>query len=431
MQLIELSGSFSSTKNNFAVTLMTLNKPLPKGLKQYQFSEILGSGSFSVVCRAYNVKNKKTFACKVIPRNNLAHKSDLNRFQREINAMAFIRHENLIALHDFFWDDDNFYLIMDLCPGGELFDHMVKHGKFDEPTAALVFRQFAAAVAYCHSFGVAHRDLKPENILIDVFPRVKVSDFGLCGYLSDELMMQTFCGSPCYCSPECLCRVQYDGRLADVWSLGVILFSMVTSENPWNISNTSIMLHQILKGAYNVPPTVSKQCKDLIQNMLKVNPRDRYTMDKVLAHPWLKLGDESTYAAMEHPPKNDESLEPINPIPLRIISQISEQQSQISDQGIFSPFEDDVIGEDDLPIQALPSLCLQNKAFDAIDGNVNIAQRRFAPINAQGGVQASRQRSSAVLNAQRNAARLLMPKRVVSKNDRRQVPFGTLTPTFF
>ncbi|OHT12566.1 AGC family protein kinase [Tritrichomonas foetus] len=391
---------------------MSQKNKIPKSLRQYVFSDALGSGSFSTVCKVLNIKNQQTYACKVFPRSNLTDPGDQNRFQREINAMAFIRHENIIALHDFFWDENNFYLIMDLCAGGELYEYMVEHGKFDEPTAALIFRQFASAVAYCHSFGVCHRDLKPENILFDTFPRVKVSDFGLCGYLTNEIMMQTFCGSPCYCSPECLCRVKYDGRLADVWSLGVILFSMVTGENPWNINNTSIMLHQILKGAYKMPPNVSQSFQNLIENMLKVNPRERYTMEQVLRHPWIKLGDQSEYAGQEHPPTNNNDDNILQPIPLSIISQLSEKQSQLSDQGIFSPFEDETNGRNEIPSLSLPKLCLQNGVLgQVVTEKVEQPMLKYnsSVTSSKGNLFASRQRSNAVLNAKHNAARLLMP----------------------
>lgn len=405
---------------------------IPKQYRQYLFSEVLGSGSFSTVCKVLNLSNQVTYACKVFPRSNLTDPGDQNRFQREINSMAFIRHENIIALHDFFWDDQNFYLIMDLCSGGELFEYMIEHGKFDEPTAALIFRQFASAVAYCHSFGVCHRDLKPENILFDVFPRVKVSDFGLCGYLTNEIMSQTFCGSPCYCSPECLCRVRYDGRLADVWSLGVILFSMVTGENPWNISNTSIMLHQILKGAYKTPTGVSEECQNLLSNMLKVNPRDRYTMEQVLQHPWIKIGDQSQYAAMEHPPPSLKSMNEssqLQPIPLSIISQVSEKQSQLSDQGIFSPFEDETKGKNEIPKLPLPKLCLKNGILGQVVTE-KVDQQSYPEVNTpNGSLFQSRHRSSAVLNAKHNAVRLLMPSSM-STLQKRVKPKKAIIQTF-
>ena len=391
---------------------LALGKNVPNTIRHYIFGDVLGSGSFSTVFQVLNTRNRETYACKVVPRRNLADEGDQNRFQREINAMAFIRHENLIALHDFFWDENNFYLVMDLCAGGELHTFICRNGRIDEPTAALIFRQFAAGVAYCHSFGVAHRDLKPENILFDTFPRVKVSDFGLCGYITGEIMMQTFCGSPCYCSPECLCRIKYDGRLADVWSLGVILYTMVTGQNPWNIQNTSIMLHQILRGSYQLPDFLSKSCTHLISSMLKVNPSERITMQEVLAHPWLKRGDECSYRSLEHPPADKaRGNAQIEPVPLSIISQLSERESQSSNQGVFSPFLEEELGTDD----AFPKLCLKDGVLLEAKRETVSLQKPYPPLNAHGGVTASRQRSAAVINGRRNAVRLLMPKVAVAK----------------
>ena len=309
-------------------------------LKGYVFLEELGAGSFSTVRKVLNIKNKQNYACKIIPKTNIMDPGDQNRFQREINAMAFIRHENIVALYDFFWDKDNFYLITDLCSEGELYDHIVKAGSFDEPLSALIFKQIATAVSVCHGFGIAHRDLKPENVLVDKFPHVKVSDFGLCGYLTNHIMMQTFCGSPCFCSPECLCRVPYDGSLSDVWSLGVLLFFMVTGTHPWSTSNTSVMLHQILKGDFIVPDSASNDLKNLLQGMLQVNPQDRWTLDKVLQHPWFEQSAEilnTKYAWMNKIEKNEN----IRDLSLKALSKECERMGQVREAGIVSPFEDD------------------------------------------------------------------------------------------
>lgn len=266
---------------------------VPSELNQYRVEEELGSGGFSVVYRVEDTTTGTKYAAKVFPKTNLCNAGDQERFQREIDAMAFLKHDNIVALKDFLWDQTNYYLIMDLCEGRELLSYVTEHKKLDEPIAALIFRQIVDAVGYCHARGVAHRDLKPENVLFSQFPHVKVADFGLCGYVKESQLMKTFCGSPCYCAPECLCKVQYDGREADVWSIGVILFLMVTGQHPWNVVNTSMMTRQILKGNYTVPKTVSDECKDLIERMLKVDPKDRITIDGIMAHPWLKRADEA------------------------------------------------------------------------------------------------------------------------------------------
>jgi serine/threonine protein kinase len=197
------------------VSTMSQGGP-PKEIHDYCIMSELGHGSFARVFKAFNRQNRRNYAVKVFPISNLAREAaGIDRFQREIDSMAHMRHPNLVALHDFFWDESNFYLVIDLCPGGELFNYIIKHDRLNEPLGAVIFKQICEAIAYCHSLGVAHRDLKPENILIDRFPIVKVADFGLCGFVEEDRMMSTFCRSPLYCAPECGAKQEYSGLMSD------------------------------------------------------------------------------------------------------------------------------------------------------------------------------------------------------------------------
>ena len=383
----------------------------PDSIKNYLIQDELGNGAFSKVCKAIHKTTGTVYAVKIFPKDNLSDKGDSDRFQREINAMAFLRHENLVILHDLFWDDKNFYLILDYCSGGELFEYIVKHDKLDETTSAFIFQQIASALQFCHSYGVAHRDLKPENILIDTFPRVKISDFGLCGYVSETQLMKTFCGSPCYCSPECLCRVQYDGRLSDVWSLGVILYAMVTGEHPWNITNTSIMLRQILKGAFTIPPSISPQCRDLITKMMQVNPKDRISIDSIIKHPWLQLANKSNLKLSNLSSNNLNNLPNLQGLTLAEISEASAQSSQKSEYGIISPFENDdnnLENSSSLPSLSIRSSSLQNVrnskiTFEKSSNDINRKRVNPSTVTLSG-------------NRQRSAANLLLQRGVKSKS---------------
>ena len=309
---------------------------IPRSVRHYKLTTTLGHGAFSTVVKAINTVNNKTYACKVMDKCVIEDERDRDMFQREIDAMAFMRHPSLVALRDFFWDDKNYYMIMDLCCGGELFDYIVEHERLDEPSAAYLFKQIVQAVKYCHQLGVAHRDLKPENILIKKFPVIKLTDFGLCGFMNEEKTLQTFCGSPCYCSPECLERVGYDGHKSDVWSLGVILFAMVTGEHPWNILNMSIMLRQILTGSYTYPGYVSPLCRDLIDSMLVVDPRDRATIERVERHPWLRLSSKAPYPPLK---QNLPDVEPGMTV-LKLAEKLRQAhpENEDPDTGILSPF---------------------------------------------------------------------------------------------
>lgn len=259
----------------------------PERIGKYQLGESIGSGSFSSVVIAIDTETNTKFVAKIIKKDRIINKEDEERFQREINAMVYLRHDNVITLRDFFSDNMNFYLIEDYCCGGELFEFIIKEQKIDEFTAAIILNQILDAVEYCHQHGVAHRDLKPENVLITEFPKIKVADFGLCGYIQQD-KMKTFCGSPCYSAPECLCRVKYDGSKADIWSMGIILYSMVTGEFPWNITNTSMMLRQILKASFYIPEYLSPEIVDLLSNILQPHPSKRYSISDIRNHVWMK-----------------------------------------------------------------------------------------------------------------------------------------------
>jgi serine/threonine protein kinase len=311
----------------------------PSRIKNYEICEELGYGSFSHVCRCTNLLDGGAFAMTIFPKTNLANPGDQERFQREINTMAYLKHENIIALYDFFWDDRNFYLLTDLANGGDLYSYLVRNTLVSEDLAVVVFRQIVEAIGYCHAHSVAHRDLKPENILITEFPHVKVADFGLCGFIREDRLLMTHCGSPCYCSPECLYKQQYDGRKSDVWSLGVLLYSLVTGQLPWNVTNVSFMLRQIAKGLFVVPSFVTASCKDLITSLINPNPDLRLTIDKILDHPWLNHNKPSGSHTLSKLTLS--TLPPLSPgISIEDISEASARSSTSSDSGILSPFDE-------------------------------------------------------------------------------------------
>lgn len=349
----------------------------PPQIGKYKICGEIGSGSFSMVCQATNTETGKLLAVKIFPKSNLMNPGDEERFQREINAMVFLQHDNLLALRDFLWDDKNFYLILDYCPGGELFDYIVANEKLDEATAAIVFTQIVDAIDFCHNHGVAHRDLKPENILITEFPNIKVADFGLCGYVSPETKMKTFCGSPCYCAPECLCRVKYDGIKADVWSLGIILYAMITGENPWDITNTSVMLRQILKANYYVPDFLSKEVVDLLGKMIRPQPSERITVEEIKNHPWMIMHFHP------HDTIRQSSSLPIT-ITLAEYSKESYKTANFVDHGIWAPLKL-TLGKEIIQKTAMSSRSKRssNESFRS----VSAAMRLVKPVLPQQSLQ--------------------------------------------
>jgi maternal embryonic leucine zipper kinase len=165
---------------------------------------------------------------------------------------------------------------------------VLQEGKINESTARWVFKQLLTTVAYIHDQGIAHRDLKLENVLCDGLQQVKIVDFGFsrCAQSPGELF-GTSCGSPAYAAPEVLAGKPYDGGIADMWSLGVMLFALVTGTLPWSVSNQNLLYEQIARCDYEIPATVSVLCADLIRNLIKRDPALRLTAKEAESHPWL------------------------------------------------------------------------------------------------------------------------------------------------
>jgi serine/threonine protein kinase len=260
----------------------------PSHVRSYAIGNEIGQGAFSRVFSAVNLITKSPRAIKVIHRSSLTHSQDSQRVHQEISILSHLHHSHLICLKETFTDDKFLYIVLNLCEGGDLFKYILNQGHLDEPTSALVFSQILSAVAFCHSHNIVHRDLKLENVLITTFPTVQLSDFGLSGFVVKGERMTVYCGSPCYLAPECHCKIAYDGIKADIWSLGVMLFAMVTGSFPWAVTNSTAMVRQILKGKYDIPKALSMECRSLINGMLQVNPGTRLTMAEVLEHPFLK-----------------------------------------------------------------------------------------------------------------------------------------------
>jgi serine/threonine protein kinase len=156
-----------------------------------------------------------------------------------------------------------------------------------EDEAKVYLLQILDALNYIHQKDIIHRDLKPENILFDQFGRLKIGDFGLSHFSAIGNLVNTPCGSPCYASPELLSGHPYDGRTNDIWSVGVILFAMVTGQLPWTKRNQIELFNQIRRGEYRIPPFLSGNCSNLIQRLLTVNPSERITLSQALKHPFL------------------------------------------------------------------------------------------------------------------------------------------------
>ncbi|XP_011306336.1 ovarian-specific serine/threonine-protein kinase Lok isoform X1 [Fopius arisanus] len=281
------------------------NNELPSQLaSEYTVIKKLGSGAAGDVHMVLSKKSFNTFAIKSIskgkytevgPRNPL---HDPIKIQREVDILQKLQHPCIIKMETIIDTSHKVFIVLELMEGGELFDRISRASGLPEKVTKFMFWQICDAVAYLHSQGITHRDLKPENILLASdakYPLVKVSDFGMSKFLDAPSMLKTYCGTPLYVAPEILRRRGMGAYTAqvDVWSLGVILYVMLSGLCPFTQNDPTMPLdQQIIRGFYRFPShkfdDVSIEARDLIKSMLKVNPVRRKTMKQVLAHSWLR-----------------------------------------------------------------------------------------------------------------------------------------------
>ncbi|OXB73722.1 UNVERIFIED_CONTAM: hypothetical protein H355_014957 [Colinus virginianus] len=254
----------------------------------FQF-ESAGRGTWGEVKLVIDKTTGARRAAKKIPK---CYVEDADRFRQEIEIMKSLDHPNIVRLYETFEDPLDFYLVMEYCAGGELFDRLVQRGVFTEDLACKIMRQILAAVAYCHSRCVAHRDMKPENFLFlhDNNPEspIKLIDFGLAARFRPGQPMRTRAGTPYYVSPQVL-EGRY-GSECDVWSAGVMMYILLCGYPPFNAPSDSGIMNKVRVGHYTFPDNewclVSHQAKDLISRLLDRHPRTRITAEQALRHPW-------------------------------------------------------------------------------------------------------------------------------------------------
>ncbi|NXJ81800.1 MELK kinase, partial [Trogon melanurus] len=196
-------------------------------LKYYEIHETIGTGGFAKVKLARHLLTGERVAIKIM--DKVALGGDLPRVKVEIDAMKNLRHQHICQLYHVIETSRKIFMVLEYCPGGELFDYIISKDRLSEEEARVFFRQIVSAVAYVHSQGYTHRDLKPENLLIDEDHNLKLIDFGLCAKPKGGLdyHLQTCCGSPAYAAPELVQGKAYIGSEADIWSMGVLLYAVL------------------------------------------------------------------------------------------------------------------------------------------------------------------------------------------------------------
>ncbi|KAF5281009.1 hypothetical protein FQA39_LY05214 [Lamprigera yunnana] len=272
-----------------------------KGL--YEVEKTIGCGGFAKVKLATHVATGGKVAIKVMEKVHLG--KDLHRVKMELKALKNLCHKHICKLYQVLETDTHFFIVTEYCSGGELFDHIVERNRLSEQQSRTFFRQIVSAVAYLHSLGYAHRDLKPENVLLSSSDTLKLIDFGLCAKPEGGIQssLTTSCGSPAYAAPELVMGKSYCGSEADIWSMGVLLYALLTGSLPFDDIKIDALYKQILSGTYYEPLYLSKASCDLIKLMLQVDPKKRITVNALLNHPWITAN--GILAPVKYEPENN------------------------------------------------------------------------------------------------------------------------------
>ncbi|XP_013911581.1 PREDICTED: NUAK family SNF1-like kinase 2 [Thamnophis sirtalis] len=227
---------------------------------RYEFLETLGKGTYGKVKKARE-RSGKLVAIKSIRKDKIKDEQDLLHIRREIEIMSSLNHPHIIAVHEVFENSSKIVIVMEYASKGDLYDYISERQRLTEQEARHFFRQVVSAIYYCHKNGIVHRDLKLENILLDANGNIKIADFGLSNVFQQDRLLQTFCGSPLYASPEIVNGRPYKGPEVDSWSLGVLLYILIHGTMPFDSHDYKTLVKQITRGDYKEPTKLSGKLK--------------------------------------------------------------------------------------------------------------------------------------------------------------------------
>jgi serine/threonine protein kinase len=284
-------------KSNIApvTTYPSYQQPRQGFFIKYDLREEIGVGSTSKCYSCTRKSDAKVFACKVIDKRQIEsqYSGMLDQCTIEIKVLKTLNHPNIIKLEDNYETPDRIFMVMEKMQGGELFDYVVEKGTLSEEEGSLLVRKITSAVAHMHALNIIHRDLKPENLLLTTKgpdAEVKLIDFGLAKIM-DDAVAKSFLGTRGYLAPEMLQRHAYD-KAVDIWALGVIVFVLLCGCLPFDDDSSRIDSESAARKKFTLrfprwSSNLSVSAKDLLHNLLDVNPKTRFTAEQALNHPWV------------------------------------------------------------------------------------------------------------------------------------------------
>ena len=257
----------------------------------YIIKKTLGKGTFGKVKLGIHIPSGDKVAIKILEHSKIKEKDDEIRVKREFEMIQIFNHPNVILVTEIFAYRDSYYIVMDYCEGGELFNYIVRKRSLSEKEASFFYYQIINGLEYIHNLGIVHRDLKPENLLLSRDLTLKIIDFGLSNYF-DKKLLSTPCGSPCYASPEMVSGNKYNGFKIDIWSTGIILYAMLCGYLPFEDKDNDVLFSKILKCKLDLPRHLSDESKDLIRRILVTDPDKRITIKEIKRHPFFLKGKD-------------------------------------------------------------------------------------------------------------------------------------------
>ncbi|CAO1406076.1 unnamed protein product [Diamesa serratosioi] len=255
-------------------------------LENFDIGKPLGRGKFGNVYLAREKETKFVIALKVLFKKQISEQKIEHQVRREIEIQSHLRHPNILRMYGFFHDNSRIYLILEYAPKGTLFTCLKQQPDncFSEKITAVYIKSLVSALIYLHKHDVIHRDIKPENLLLGNDNQLKIADFGWSVH-EPVSNRTTICGTMDYLSPE-MVKGEPHTKTVDVWSLGVLMFELLTGSAPFHDANHDITYKKIMKVDYKLPPHISKAATHLISKLLVFHPTLRMTLEQVSTHPW-------------------------------------------------------------------------------------------------------------------------------------------------
>ena len=272
---------------------------MPVGLSElYKLGKAIGEGAFGFVRVAQQRLSRELIAVKTFEKVRLRDNSSRRRLENEIRVLQRIRHPYIVRLYEVFESPKRIHLCMEHVSHGTLHRHLTQHKRLPEAETRRLVRQLVGALSYLHARSIAHRDIKLENVLLDEWCNVRLIDFGFAILSRGKLRVP--CGSPAYTAPEILLAHEYDGQLADVWSLGVLIYVMLAGRFPFQGATRAELSRNVLRGSFASPSGLSREPESLLRRVLVLDPHQRYTIDNVRSHPWMHRRGSEGELITEH-----------------------------------------------------------------------------------------------------------------------------------